>query len=105
MIRLVKGKNFKPGAEESAESLGVKSCAQLQSLDEHEKFKSFLRVSFSAPRKTLIKNLSAKFDRGLAEEIFLNLKIPLTVRAHELNSTLFLEIFKNLKVKDGRKQK
>ena len=105
VIRLVKGKNFKPGAEESAESLGVKSCAQLQSLDEYEKFKSFLRVSFSAPRKTLIKNLSAKFDRGLAEEIFLNLKIPLTVRAHELNSTLFLEIFKSLKVKDGKKQK
>ena len=105
VIRLVKGKNFKPGLEINADSLGVKSCAQLQNLDEYEKFKSFLRVSFSAPRKTLIKNLSAKFDRGLAEEIFLNLKIPPAVRAHELNSTLFLEIFKNLKVKDGRKQK
>ena len=105
VIRLVKGKNFKPGAEESAESFGAKSCARFQNLDEYEKFKSFLRVSFSAPRKTLIKNLSAKFDRGLAEEIFLNLKIPPTVRAHELNSTLFLEIFKNLKAKDGRKQK
>ena len=76
-----------------------------QGPDEYERFKSFLRTCFSAPRKTLIKNLSAKFDRGLAEEIFLNLKIPPTVRAHELNSTLFLEIFKNLKAKDGRKQK
>ena len=105
VIRLVKGKNFKPGVEINADGLGVKSCAHFQNLDEYEKFKSFLRVSFSAPRKTLIKNLSAKFDRGLAEEIFLNLKIPPTIRAHELNSTLFLEIFKNLKVKDGRKQK
>jgi len=105
VIRLVKGKNFKPGTEINADDLGVKSCARFQNLDEYEKFKSFLRVSFSAPRKTLIKNLSAKFDRGLAEEIFLNLKIPPTVRAHELNSTLFLEIFKNLKAKDGRKQK
>lgn len=105
VIRLVKGKNFKPSAEESAESFGAKSCARFQNLDEYEKFKGFLRVSFSAPRKTLIKNLSVKFDRGLAEEIFLNLKIPPAVRAHELNSTLFLEIFKNLKVKDGRKQK
>ena len=105
VIRLVKGKNFKPGVEINADDLGVTSCAQLQTLDEYEKFKSFLRVSFSAPRKMLIKNLSAKFDRGLAEEIFLNLKIPPTVRAHELNSTLFLEIFKNLKAKDGRKQK
>ena len=90
VIRLVKGKNFKPGTEINADDLGVKSCARFQNLDEYEKFKSFLRVSFSAPRKTLIKNLSAKFDRGLAEEIFLNLQIPPTVRAHELNSTLFL---------------
>lgn len=105
VIRLVKGKNFKPGVKINADSLGVKSCARFQNLDEYEKFKSFLRVSFSAPRKMLIKNLSAKFDRGLAKEIFLNLKIPPTVRAHELNSTLFLEIFKNLKAKDGRKQK
>ena len=105
VIRLVKGKNFKPGAEINADGLGVKSCARFQNLDEYEKFKSFLRVSFSAPRKTLIKNLNAKFDRGLAEEIFVNLKIPPAVRAHELNSTLFLEIFKNLKAKDGRKQK
>ena len=105
VIRLVKGKNFKPGVEINADDLGVTSCAQLQTLDEYEKFKSFLRVSFSAPRKTLVKNLSARFDRRSVEEIFLNLKIPPAVRAHELNSTLFLEIFKNLKAKDGRKQK
>ena len=105
VIRLVKGKNFKPGVEKNAGSLDAKSCDRFQNLDEYEKFKSFLRVSFSAPRKTLVKNLSARFDRRSVEEIFLNLKIPPTVRAHELNSTLFLEIFKNLKVKDGRKQK
>ena len=104
VIRLVKGKNFKPGVEKNAGSLDAKSCDRFQNLDEYEKFKSFLRVSFSAPRKTLVKNLSARFDRRSVEEIFLNLKIPPTVRAHELNSTLFLEIFKNLKVKDGRKQ-
>lgn len=104
VIRLVKGKNFKPGVEKNAGSLDAKSCDRFQNLDEYEKFKSFLRVSFSAPRKTLVKNLSARFDRRSVEEIFLNLKIPPAVRAHELNSTFFLEIFKNLKVKDGRKQ-
>ena len=105
VIRLVKGKNFKPGVEKNAGSLDAKSCDRFQNLDEYEKFKSFLRVSFSAPRKTLVKNLSARFDRRSVEEIFLNLKIPPAVRAHELNSTLFLEIFRNLKAKDGRKQK
>ena len=104
VIRLVKGKNFKPGVEKNAGSLDAKSCDRFQNLDEYEKFKSFLRVSFSAPRKTLVKNLSARFDRRSVEEIFLNLKIPPAVRAHELNSTFFLEIFKNLNVKDGRKQ-
>ena len=105
VIRLVKGKNFKPGAEINADGLGVKSCARFQTLDEYERFKSFLRMCFNAPRKTLIKNLSARFDRRSVEEIFLDLQIPPAVRAHELNSTLFLEIFKNLKARDGRKQK
>ncbi|WP_299086672.1 16S rRNA (adenine(1518)-N(6)/adenine(1519)-N(6))-dimethyltransferase RsmA [uncultured Campylobacter sp.] len=110
VMRLLKRRNFRGvhfalHPEAGINDRDAKMRGKPQSPDEYERFKSFLRVSFSAPRKTLIKNLSAKFDRGLAEEIFLNLKIPPTVRAHELNSTLFLEIFKNLKVKDGRKQK
>ena len=109
VMRLLKRRNFRgvhfaSHPEADINDRDAKMRGKSQSPDDYEKFKSFLRTCFSAPRKTLIKNLSARFDRRSVEEIFLNLKIPPTVRAHELNSTFFLEIFKNLKVKDGRKQ-
>jgi len=110
VVRLLKRRNFRgvhfaSHPEADIKNRDAKMRGKPQGPDEYERFKSFLRTCFSAPRKTLVKNLSARFDRRFVEEIFLNLKIPPAVRAHELNSTFFLEIFKNLKVKDGRKQK
>ena len=73
-------------------------------LDEYAEFKGFLRVCFSAPRKTLLKNLSSKFDKNLLNEIFANLEISQTIRSHELDFALFLKIFKNLKVENERRK-
>lgn len=73
-------------------------------LDEYAKFKGFLRICFSAPRKTLFKNLSSKFDKNLLNEIFANLQISQTIRSHELDFALFLKIFKNLKVENERRK-
>ena len=73
-------------------------------LDEYAEFKGFLRVCFSAPRKTLLKNLSSKFDKNLLNEIFANLQISQTIRSHELDFALFLKIFKNLKVENERRK-
>ena len=73
-------------------------------LDEYDEFKGFLRVCFSAPRKTLLKNLSSKFDKNLLNEIFADLEISQTIRSHELDFALFLKIFKNLKVENERRK-
>ena len=73
-------------------------------LDEYTEFKGFLRICFSAPRKTLFKNLSSKFDKNLLNEIFANLQISQTIRSHELDFALFLKIFKNLKVENERRK-
>lgn len=73
-------------------------------LDEYAEFKGFLRICFSAPRKTLFKNLSSKFDKNLLNEIFANLQISQTIRSHELDFALFLKIFKNLKVENERRK-
>ena len=73
-------------------------------LDEYAEFKGFLRICFSAPRKTLLKNLSSKFDKNLLNEIFANLQISQTIRSHELDFALFLKIFKNLKVENERRK-
>lgn len=72
---------------------------------EYEEFKEFLRVSFVAPRKTLLKNLSTKFDKTTLELIFDKLQISKTIRGHELDITLFLNIFKNLRMNNGRESK
>ncbi|MBP3207978.1 MAG: 16S rRNA (adenine(1518)-N(6)/adenine(1519)-N(6))-dimethyltransferase RsmA [Campylobacter sp.] len=73
-------------------------------LDEYAEFKGFLRICFSAPRKTLFKNLLSKFDKNLLNEIFANLQISQTIRSHELDFALFLKIFKNLKVENERRK-
>lgn len=73
-------------------------------LDEYAEFKGFLRICFFAPRKTLFKNLSSKFDKNLLNEIFANLQISQTIRSHELDFALFLKIFKNLKVENERRK-
>ena len=74
-------------------------------LDEYAEFKGFLRTCFAAPRKTLLKNLSAKFDKNLLNNLFANLQISQTIRSHELDFALFLKIFKNLKGENEREQR
>lgn len=72
---------------------------------EYENFKIFLKISFVAPRKTLMKNLSSKFDKGLVKCVFQRLSIEPNIRPHESNVTLYLEIYRLIKEDDERKQR
>lgn len=65
-------------------------------------FESFLRQAFISPRKTLLKNLSAMLEKSRLESIFSSLNIALNIRPHELNLTLFLKIF--YEVRNGREK-
>lgn len=56
-------------------------------------FENFLKIAFSTPRKTLLKNLSVSTEKTLLESIFSKLNIALNIRPHELNLALFLKIF------------
>jgi len=60
-------------------------------------FESFLKHSFSAPRKTLFKNLSSAYDRGLLSAAFEKFDISLNIRPHELSTELFVELFTDIK--------
>ncbi|WP_169777393.1 16S rRNA (adenine(1518)-N(6)/adenine(1519)-N(6))-dimethyltransferase RsmA [Campylobacter mucosalis] len=73
--------------------------------NDYENFKEFLRVAFMAPRKTLFKNLSSKFDKSLTNLIFNELNLALNLRPHELNVALYLEIYNLIKAKNERKQR
>lgn len=64
--------------------------------EEIENFEAFLRLAFISPRKTLLKNLSASFDKMRLAEIFANFNLSQTIRPHELDLTLFLKLFKEI---------
>jgi 16S rRNA (adenine1518-N6/adenine1519-N6)-dimethyltransferase len=61
-----------------------------------KEFKSFLKVAFSQPRKKLLKNLSARYDKGSLNALFENLEIDQNLRPHEVNASLYSQIYQSL---------
>lgn len=96
------GENYENQADKIQQNFAKNGV--FTSFNEYENFKSFLKICFNAPRKTLLKNLSAKYEKNALNEIFSNLNLRANLRAHELNFTLFFKIFKNLRIKDARNQ-
>jgi len=62
-----------------------------------ESFAKFLKVAFNQPRKTLLKNLSSKYDKEKLTIIFENLNIQKNIRPHQISKELFFEVFSELK--------
>jgi len=72
---------------------------------EFKNFSDYLKLSFKAPRKTLIKNLSSKYDKPFLNAIFEEFKLKSNIRPHQLSISNYYLIFKELKGKtDGAKE-
>ncbi|MEA3553011.1 MAG: 16S rRNA (adenine(1518)-N(6)/adenine(1519)-N(6))-dimethyltransferase RsmA [Campylobacterota bacterium] len=56
-------------------------------------FKKFLRGCFVQPRKKLVKNLSAFYNKNLLIDVFKELEIKETARPHEVDSSLYSHIY------------
>ncbi|AJB46292.1 16S rRNA methyltransferase [Campylobacter fetus subsp. testudinum] len=69
----------------------------------YDNFKDFLRASFSAPRKTLLKNLSNLVQKSRLEMFFNAENLSHTIRPHELSVALYLKLFKEAE-NERRKQ-
>ncbi len=52
-------------------------------------FEKFLRVAFTQPRKTLLKNLTQAYPKDVLIKLFETLALPLSVRGHELDAKTF----------------
>jgi len=65
--------------------------------EEFEKFKIFLKDAFSAPRKTLRKNLSKKYDKEKVLSYLNENNYSLNIRPHQLSPSDYHLLFKNLK--------
>ena len=67
------------------------------------KFKKFLRGCFTQPRKKLIKNLSAFYNKNILIKVFEELDIKETARPHEVDASLYSHIYTKV-TNNGREQ-
>lgn len=70
-------------------------------------FEDMLRVAFGQPRKTLMKNLSAKYEKSQLQEAFEGLGLTLTIRPHQVTTSDYHQLYKIMNNKgslDGRRE-
>jgi 16S rRNA (adenine1518-N6/adenine1519-N6)-dimethyltransferase len=60
-------------------------------------FEDLLRVAFTQPRKTLMKNLSSKFEKVKLQKAFEELDLTLTIRPHQVTTQDYHQLYKKLK--------
>ncbi|MEA2072491.1 MAG: 16S rRNA (adenine(1518)-N(6)/adenine(1519)-N(6))-dimethyltransferase RsmA [Campylobacterota bacterium] len=59
-----------------------------------KEFEDMLRVAFSQPRKTLMKNLSAKYEKSRLQEAFDELELIHTIRPHQVDTKDYHQLYK-----------
>ncbi len=60
-------------------------------------FEDMLRVAFSQPRKTLMKNLSSKYEKSELLVAFEELKLIQTIRPHQVCTNDYHQLYKKIK--------
>ena len=61
-----------------------------------EGFEDLLRVAFKQPRKTLMKNLSAKYEKNQLQIAFNELSLTLTIRPHQVSTLDYHQLYKKI---------
>ena len=73
--------------------------------EELKEFERYLKRSFTAPRKTWLKNISQWVDKKKANLLLDKYEFPLTIRPHEISVISHHQLFNNLREKeDGREE-
>jgi 16S rRNA (adenine1518-N6/adenine1519-N6)-dimethyltransferase len=68
-------------------------------------FEEFLKTAFAQPRKTLAKNLSARYDKSGVKAALERLGLAPSVRPHEVATSLYHHLYNALKGDtDGREK-
>ena len=60
-------------------------------------FEDMLRVAFTQPRKTLMKNLSSKYEKDILQEAFSFLELMQTIRPHQVSTSDFHQLYKKIR--------
>ena len=59
-------------------------------------FEDMLRVAFSQPRKTLMKNLSSKYEKSELLIVFSELELMQTIRPHQVSTDDYHQLYKKI---------
>ena len=59
-------------------------------------FEDMLRLAFSQPRKTLMKNLSSKYEKADLLLVFEELELMLTIRPHQVTTNDYHQLYKKI---------
>jgi len=59
-------------------------------------FKKYLRVSFSSPRKTWVRNISSIYNKEFAKKLLHSMEIAENVRPHELSVENHLNLYEKI---------
>jgi len=85
ILKIVKNREFTQGVN-----------PLFKSVKEFDGFKKYLKVSFSSPRKTWVKNISSIYNREFAKSLLSKSGITHSVRPHELSVTNHLNLYKEI---------
>ena len=66
------------------------------SMEAYQEFESYLKYAFNSPRKTMIKNLSARYDKALLLSLFEQLELGATLRPHQVDTATHHHLFNKL---------
>ena len=68
-------------------------------------FEDMLRVAFSQPRKTLMKNLSSKYKKKIVQDGFEKLSLAQTIRPHQVHTKDYHQLYNIIQGSlDGRRE-
>ena len=85
VLKIVKKREFMQGED-----------ALFENIRDFNGFKKYLRISYSSPRKTWVKNISPLCDRAKAKVVLQKHNIETNARPHELSVTNHLNLYKEI---------
>jgi len=100
----VGAENFVPPPKVTSSILLIRKTRS----EDNKEFEEFLKVAFKQPRKKLSKNLATHYDKDKIETLLQTLKLSLTIRPHEAETSMYHHLYTELNKDniDGRtKQK
>ncbi len=59
-----------------------------------ENFEAMLRIAFTQPRKTLLKNLSCHYEKAKVSQALLDLELSPTIRPHQVTTSDYHQLYK-----------